>query len=1090
MPSEYENRKKFKHRNKRRVHLVSGVLATLLMVTSVDFDTHRADGIDKPDQVEGLESSSGLTEDANTKDYDEGFEKDEANYKYDSTDEQTEDERELSEKSPNEVEEGGVHTGDTLKDTKEDDEEQEKGSLEENTGSTEETNAGVTTKVNEKEDSNLRNMKSRIMMMSVQETVPNSAVSALDASKITNLPVGITVAGSNSGNVQSIEMISSPKQGRNYAKNYGKDEIRMPGYSLVYDLNNREELIGEELTVSFEAKTETEGGKAVINSIIYGGKSYPIDIEVTDEYQTYQYTIPKNPNINEFNEYSYVEIKRGNHEEVILMRNVKVELGNTQTPYTRAPEEIGFSAVSNYFSKNEWLSTTAEQKPKTTGVPYIDIQLEPNTEYTFSTNIGKNANGYYDVFGMDSSGFASSATNGVGVSEPRTVTTKSDGILRLAMREYDESIKDGSKWIMINKGDKAFPIDNKSKTYQVTSNGNYTFRVTYKDGSIRDTTVNVNNFVSVKGIPYRWTGTNVTLTMDASGGSTSKVTRIKLPNNQWVTGDSGSYPIRDNGTYTFVAEDKLGNQVTEKIVVDKIDKGLPTIQASHSPTEWTNKAVDIEVSAYDRESGVDTVEMTGVPAEAKDGGENLFLNSNFMFGKNNWAGGDLSGIFDVNDNTLRASGSGRFFYSIISLPIKEYYTVSFDARKDGNPSKVKVFQSGNEGDWGNSLYNTIGNDWGRYTQKIQIANTNTISFSLEDTSNVYEFRTMKIEKGHTATPWLPAVGDGVGSGSSKFPVVTNGVYEFTATDYAGNTAKVNHEVTNIDSTPPEISIIKTQNGYTNGKAIDLTFNVTDTQSGLAKITLPDGRVLTDKSSGMYTVYENGDYIFKLEDKVGNMTNHVVKMTQFDRTAPTVRVSGNPTTWSDKDEIALVLTAEDTQSGVKSITLPDKTVISGKTATYKVNANGDYSFIVTDNIGNTTTHKVTVDKIMTPYMFYLYDANGKPIKGAGFALLRDGVKYKEAESDDTGLVNFGKVPPTGTYTIKQIKAPDGYVIDPNEKDVEVGDTTEPEEFVSYPRGKILPATGTVSYITYLGLVFLTIVGWVTVRLVHKNKRIAP
>ena len=42
------------------------------------------------------------------------------------------------------------------------------------------------------------------------------------------------------------------------------------------------------------------------------------------------------------------------------------------------------------------------------------------------------------------------------------------------------------------------------------------------------------------------------------------------------------------------------------------------------------------------------------------------------------------------------------------------------------------------------------------------------------------------------------------------------------------------------------------------------------------------------------------------------------------------------------------------SGVKSITMPDGTVVEGSTADFAADANGKYDFIITDNGGNTFT----------------------------------------------------------------------------------------------------------------------------------------
>lgn len=103
----------------------------------------------------------------------------------------------------------------------------------------------------------------------------------------------------------------------------------------------------------------------------------------------------------------------------------------------------------NYFSIKAW-----DRKPNLTAssVPYMDIKLEPNTEYTLSTNIPIQTNGQYDVFLFKGTDAPSSTSNGVAKDRPRTLTTNEDGILKVAMRSY--SLSNGY-WIMLAKGNKA-----------------------------------------------------------------------------------------------------------------------------------------------------------------------------------------------------------------------------------------------------------------------------------------------------------------------------------------------------------------------------------------------------------------------------------------------------------------------------------------------------------------------------------------------------------------------------------------------------------------------------------------------------------
>ena len=105
--------------------------------------------------------------------------------------------------------------------------------------------------------------------------------------------------------------------------------------------------------------------------------------------------------------------------------------------------------VRNYFSIEAW-----KVKPELTsnGVPYIEIKLEPDTTYTLSTNIPDRSGVLYDVFFFKGNEVVSSNTNGVALGKPRSLTTGSDGIAKVAERDY--SLTSGNYWIMLSKGTK------------------------------------------------------------------------------------------------------------------------------------------------------------------------------------------------------------------------------------------------------------------------------------------------------------------------------------------------------------------------------------------------------------------------------------------------------------------------------------------------------------------------------------------------------------------------------------------------------------------------------------------------------------
>ena len=115
----------------------------------------------------------------------------------------------------------------------------------------------------------------------------------------------------------------------------------------------------------------------------------------------------------------------------------------------------------NLFTLDQWNSIPTSEKPRSTNVPYIELNLEPNSKYIASTNNIRSEAGHYPVFVFPTSQSASSSVNGVAVNEPREVVTGSNGILRVAIQYNEPSVVSGSYWIEVKKAPPApdYPVE-------------------------------------------------------------------------------------------------------------------------------------------------------------------------------------------------------------------------------------------------------------------------------------------------------------------------------------------------------------------------------------------------------------------------------------------------------------------------------------------------------------------------------------------------------------------------------------------------------------------------------------------------------
>ena len=555
--------------------------------------------------------------------------------------------------------------------------------------------------------------------------------------------------------------------------------------------------------------------------------------------------------------------------------------------------------------------------------------------------------------------------------------------------------------------------------------------------------------------------------------------------------------VTENGVYSFITTDNAGNEYKEDIEINKIDKIPPkVVSVDNNSLVWTGSSMTIFLTAEDKESGMSHI-------ISPDGEVRYSDNFTYTVDKNGEY--DFTIVDRAGNETVHTVNVTKIDKDKPTLEVNyvpDGWTngnIEINAKGKDNGSGVKNVRMTTEMNSKNVVsladvkvwhgkevvtkpngYQFKSADSTRYggfyipASKIEPDEHYVLSFDIEKISGNIEYlgghahnsTIKKVEvdgKEVTGANWN--IGMAYPNDTKKHRVA---IYYYTDKYY--NTGDKNiyvqpNRLTYLHDYEVAFSNIQFEKG---------------TEVSQYEPNYKD--LLEDSDELVLNISENGEYTFTATDNVGNETTKSVNITTIDKEAPDVEVIGNPTTYVD--EATIVLDATDNLSGVKSITLPTGEVVTGSQASFKVNENGTYEFTITDNAGNTTKETVEVSKMTIPYMFYLYDAFGKPIKGSGFDLLRDGEKFTSSISDENGLVDFGRVPGDGKYTIKQTKAPDGYVIDPNEKDVEVGDTTEPEEFINYPRGTILPATGTIYGLVTTALVGLTLG---TLYVVSKKKR---
>ena len=169
-----------------------------------------------------------------------------------------------------------------------------------------------------------------------------------------------------------------------------------------------------------------------------------------------------------------------------------------------------------------------------------------------------------------------------------------------------------------------------------------------------------------------------------------------------------------------------------------------------------------------------------------------------------------------------------------------------------------------------------------------------------------------------------------------------------------------------DTTPPDATHQITPSSWTKGN-VDIALKVTDSQSGVKNVTLPNGQVVTTTNIN-FTATNNGNYKFILVDNVGNSRDYIVTINNIDRTVPTITVNPKDSNWVQEIEVKIDIL--DNQSGVKyykyAVTDSKDTPttwseniasVNGK-LTIDTETEKYLHIIAEDNVGNITSDNVT------------------------------------------------------------------------------------------------------------------------------------
>ena len=184
-------------------------------------------------------------------------------------------------------------------------------------------------------------------------------------------------------------------------------------------------------------------------------------------------------------------------------------------------------------------------------------------------------------------------------------------------------------------------------------------------------------------------------------------------------------------------------------------------------------------------------------------------------------------------------------------------------------------------------------------------------------------------------------------------VTDNGTYKFKVTDAADNVTIKDVEVSFIDKVAP-VAPVATAN-ITSITNKDVIISATFSEDSVVKQYSINGKDWETYTNDI-VMTKNGIVTFRGIDAAGNISDVTsYEVTNIDKVAPTLNITGNPTQWTNQD---VTLTANVSDGVVEFFN--GKEWITGEVQT--VTDNGTYTFKVTDIAGNVTIKDVEVSFI--------------------------------------------------------------------------------------------------------------------------------
>ena len=297
--------------------------------------------------------------------------------------------------------------------------------------------------------------------------------------------------------------------------------------------------------------------------------------------------------------------------------------------------------------------------------------------------------------------------------------------------------------------------------------------------------------------------------------------------------------------------------------------------------------------------------------------------------------------------------------------------------------------------WNNAALIQTGHSKGQATEDEQKLLANTLFYLSQLSSDTnWDDRTGQDVTG----PTVPNIKNVIGDGKSSTVKI-----EFTPSEDRGTTYNYYIEATGKRNDIKTNSNIETVTITSGLKGYSI---VIDDKPN----TIPDNKIETTNTSYSVSKAISGKFYVHVAaiDNVGNVSE--VSHYQYnDSFSPSMTLTPNTINWTNKD-VTIIAEANDNESGVKRIKLPNGNYINSDKATFTVSSNNTYEFVAEDYVGNTFAKSIVVQNI---------DKVKPTVSHTILSELENGIYFEKAAIKITSSDSQSGV--------KRIKLPDGIYV---------------------------------------------------------------